>query len=124
MAEPDELDVPDELAVPREVIAESAGDSYWSVAGCGWDGVGAPLAEELAALLAPPIVVGTAARAEVGPPARAEVGPPARAEVGPPARAEVGPRARPSLEFFVYRPEAPVLVPAPPRPPGRHRRRG
>lgn len=44
------------VAAPREAVAESASRSRWAVAGGRWE-----LPDELAALLAPPIVV-TAAR--------------------------------------------------------------
>jgi len=51
---------PWQLPVPREAVADSAGASYWSVYDCRWVGVGPAIPEELAELLAPPIVVGAA----------------------------------------------------------------
>ncbi|HEU4423691.1 MAG TPA: hypothetical protein VFR67_14265 [Pilimelia sp.] len=58
MADPDSH--PWQLAVPREAVADSAGASYWSVYDCRWVGVGPAVPDELADLLAPPIIVGAA----------------------------------------------------------------
>jgi hypothetical protein len=50
------------LPVPREAVADCAGKSYWSVYDCRWVGLGSTVSDELADLLAPPIVVGAAPR--------------------------------------------------------------
>ena len=57
---PAEIPVPRE-AVPREAVPSGAfaGDRYWTVTGCQWTGGALP--DDVAALLAPPIVVGVAA---------------------------------------------------------------
>jgi hypothetical protein len=44
--------------VPREAVLSSMSDRYWTVSGCAWAGA---LPDDVAALLAPPIVVGAAA---------------------------------------------------------------
>jgi hypothetical protein len=131
MAEPcvPGADASGEVPVPADVVERSAGGSYWSVAGGDWDGVDAALAEQLAALLAPPIVVGATARADDREPVAGAM-PVEPAVPAAPPRPPVGRHRRATLELFIYRPEQPrrepsVLVPAPPRAaPGRHRRRG
>jgi hypothetical protein len=56
--------MPEPVAVPPDAVAECAGGSYWTVSGGAWaDGDGLP--EELAELLAPPIVVGAASTERV-----------------------------------------------------------
>jgi hypothetical protein len=55
MADP--VAAPWQLPVPREAVADSEGASYWSVYEARW--VPAELPDDLAALLAPPIAVGT-----------------------------------------------------------------
>jgi hypothetical protein len=49
---------PADIPVPREAVPSSC-DIYWTVTGCQW--TGGTLPDDVAALLAPPIVVGAAA---------------------------------------------------------------
>jgi hypothetical protein len=59
----DQNPAPWTLPVPREAVAESMGDSYWSVDEFRWANIQPGLSEELIAMLAPPVVVGaTSAR--------------------------------------------------------------
>jgi hypothetical protein len=44
---------------PADIPVPFAGDRYWTVSGCPW--AAGALPDDVAALLAPPIVVGTAA---------------------------------------------------------------
>jgi hypothetical protein len=130
-----DLTASDPPKVSREAVEECVGGSYWWVSrdGCG----GASVPEEYAALLAPPIVVGAAACAAASG-ARSASGR-AAGSVGR-ARREAAPSlvslraagrptrderlgTRNTLELVIVPPEAPLMVPAPPRA-GRHRRRG
>jgi hypothetical protein len=134
-----------DLPVPRDAVERSAGGSYWSVSGCGWDADGPALPEEYAAHLAPPIVVGAAARPPdrvirripdttpappEPPPGPAPPTPPAPPPVpAPPASARPA-SARPVSAPPVSAPPASdgrrstlEMLIFEPRPPGRHRRR-
>jgi hypothetical protein len=55
-------DIPWNLPVPRESVAENIGGAYWTVDECGWESVEPTLPDDLVDLLAPPIVVGAAPR--------------------------------------------------------------
>lgn len=108
---------PPELPVPPEAVVGCCGRSVWSVSGHRWDDQGPALPEEYADLVAPPIVVGAAAFSPVRGNGRAFPTPGTRE----PARASG------SVEMLIYgpatQPEHALVLPAPPRPVGRHRRR-
>jgi hypothetical protein len=55
----DPAPAPVDVPVPPDAVETGVGDRYWTVSGCHWAGAGLP--DDVAALLAPPIVVGAAA---------------------------------------------------------------
>lgn len=98
---------------PAEAVERCAGTGYWTVSRDTWAGRhAAALPEEYASLLAPPIVVGVAAIS----PDRANLPAAATSVVRSPVTSL-------TLEAPSFQRDGRVLVPAPPRAPGRHRRR-
>jgi hypothetical protein len=107
-------------SVPRESVAENLGGAYWSVDDSRWTTVQPELPDDLADLLAPPIIVG-AARVPAAPALPA--GPPAPPAVTPPRSPVAVPPRRPGPPPPVTATSvpAPRTPPVPPRAPGRHR---
>jgi hypothetical protein len=113
---------PPELPVPPEAVADCCGRSVWSVSGRRWDDQRPAVPREYADLVAPPIVVGAA---ELSP---VRVSDPAPAAApGPGSRAPDPVRVSGSVEMLIYGPGPEsgtgLVLPAPPRSVGRHRRR-